>query len=180
MAEPNPPAAPIVLAIAIRDRRWREALPEVRTVVRRAAAEALAVEGFAAGGEISFALVGDAEIRRLNRDYRRKDRPTNVLAFPGEAPGRRNGAPGLLGPALLGDVVIALETVTAEARAQAKSLADHLSHLVVHGVLHLLGYDHGAAKAANAMEARERCVLARLGIADPYVAAGSAAAEGVR
>ncbi len=175
MAEPNPPAAPIVLAIAIRDRRWREALPEVRTVVRRAAAEALAVEGFAAGGEISFALVGDAEIRRLNRDYRRKDRPTNVLAFPGEAPGRRNGA-----PALLGDVVIALETVTAEARAQAKSLADHLSPLVVHGVLHLLGYDHGAAKAANAMEARERCVLARLGIADPYVAAGSAAAEGVR
>jgi len=118
-------------------------------------------------------LADDATLRRLNRDYRGKDKPTNVLAFPLAFPlaGRGGKAtPGnmVLGDLLLGDVVLALETVQAEAAAQGKSVGDHLAHLVVHGVLHLLGHDHVRATAAARMEALERRILAAMGIADPY------------
>ncbi|MGB1547075.1 MAG: rRNA maturation RNase YbeY, partial [Alphaproteobacteria bacterium] len=124
--------------------------------------------------ELSLALVDDACIRGLNRDYRGRDMATNVLAFAEEAV--PDGGIGL--PRFLGDVAVAFETTAGEAKAQAKTLSDHLSHLVVHGVLHLLGYDHGAAKPAEEMEGLEREILARLGIADPYATGAEALLAG--
>jgi probable rRNA maturation factor len=100
----------------------------------------------------------------LNRDWRGQDKPTNVLAFP--AGMDEAAAPGA--PLLLGDVVLAYETVAAEAAAQGKDFAAHLRHLIVHGVLHLVGHDHDEAAAAERMEAVERTILAGFGIADPY------------
>lgn len=110
--------------------------------------------------ELTIVLTDDSEMRNLNREWRGKDAPTNVLSFPtGEALGE---------PVLLGDVVIAFETVQREAGSTAISLSDHVSHLVVHGVLHLLGLDHTQDEAAEHMEDLERRALASVGIADPY------------
>jgi len=122
----------------------------------KALACAAQMEG--AAGEVSLMLGDDATITALNRDFRGKDRPTNVLSFP---PGE--GAPGFLG-----DIALAAETILAEAEFQGKSFDAHAAHLVVHGFLHLLGYDHEIESEAEAMEARERAILAELGIADPY------------
>ncbi|MFY0991430.1 rRNA maturation RNase YbeY [Halomonas sp. C05BenzN] len=113
------------------------------------------------GSELTVRLVDEAESRSLNRDYRGRDRPTNVLSFPFESP------PGIeLG--LLGDLVICHPVVVREAREQDKSLGAHYAHMVVHGTLHLLGYDHLEDDEAEAMEALEREILAGLGISDPY------------
>ena len=151
---------------------WDSALPDTETVIRRAAESAW--ESGSAGdrsadAEVSVALADDALVRKLNRDYRGKDRPTNVLSFPAED----SGAPGRA--RLLGDVVLALETVRREAADRSKPLADHVSHLVVHGMLHLLGRDHETETQAAAMEALEIEILAGLGVADPYAAVGDAA-----
>jgi probable rRNA maturation factor len=100
-------------------------------------------------------LADDALQRRLNRDFRGRDKSANVLSFEGA-------------PASLGDVVLALETVASEAESQGKSLADHVAHLVVHGVLHLMGYEHRTSAQARRMERLEIAILAGLGIADPY------------
>ncbi len=144
-------------AAAISERAARAALAEVRT-------RAPAALGEAGACELGITLTDDRHIAALNRDWRGQDRPTNVLSFPiGEA--CEAGGPA---PRLLGDVVVALETLLAEAAAEAKTPPAHLSHLIVHGVLHLLGYDHEVTAEAEAMEALERDVLARLGIADPY------------
>ncbi len=106
-------------------------------------------------------LVDEAESRRLNRDYRGKDRPTNVLSFPFESP------PGV--PVEhLGDLVICAPVVAREAAEQGKPPAHHWAHLVIHGVLHLRGFDHQTPEEAQHMEALERRLLARLGIPDPY------------
>jgi probable rRNA maturation factor len=124
--------------------------------------------------EVSVVFTDDAEQQALNRAWRGKDRPTNVLSFPNmddDGP----AVPGL--PRLLGDVVLARETVAREAREQGKRTVDHTVHLLVHGTLHLLGYDHEGAAQAAEMEALERAILAGLGIADPY--AGDAAATEV-
>ena len=130
--------------------------------LQRWAAAALGAR--ASGREISVLLVGPAASRRLNAKYRGRDRPTNVLSFP--AP-RAPGGP----PALLGDLVICPAIVRAEARAQRKSARAHWTHMVVHGVLHLLGYDHERDDQALRMERREIRVLRGLGIANPYRAA---------
>jgi probable rRNA maturation factor len=140
------------IRIDIVDPRWRRRLPKAEALVRASARAAL--DG-AARGAVTFALADDAFLRRLNRDFRGKDKPTNVLSFPA-------------GGEELGDVALALETCAREAKAQRKDLAAHVRHLVVHGALHLLGYDHEADSDAFAMEALERRVLRRLGVADPY------------
>jgi probable rRNA maturation factor len=136
-------------------------LPTARDLQRWAAA---ALGARAAGREISVLLVGAAASRRLNARYRGRDRPTNVLSFP--AP---RGPVAI--PALLGDLVICPAIVRAEARAQRKSARAHWTHLVVHGVLHLAGYDHERDDEAQRMERREIRVLRGLGIANPYRAA---------
>jgi probable rRNA maturation factor len=143
---------------------WRERLPEVARLCEEAARGALAhVDGAPRSAELSIVLGDDALVQALNRQWRGQDKPTNVLSFP--------VAPMTLppdAPRLLGDVVLAFETLAAEAAAQSKPLAHHLRHLVVHGVLHLMGYDHETAGEAARMEALEVEVLAGLGIPDPY------------
>ncbi len=112
--------------------------------------------------EITLLLTDDAGIRALNRDFRGRDKPTNVLSFPSPA------QPGAPGPRHLGDIALACETLAREADEEGKSLQDHATHLVVHGTLHLLGYDHELEAQAEIMEALEVKALATLGIADPY------------
>lgn len=130
-----------------------------------AAAGAMPNEG--RGAEIGVVLADDALVHRLNRDYRGKDRPTNVLSFPllDEEGGFHEGEDVTI---LLGDVVLAFETVAGEAREQGKTLEVHVTHLIVHGVLHLLGYDHETDEDADRMERLEARILGGLGIADPY------------
>jgi probable rRNA maturation factor len=157
--------------IDVRDARWKRASARVpmlcRAAVRAAFDRARPRLGKSpAGIEISVVLASDAFVKALNRDYRGRDKPTNVLAFAaldGARPSAPRGA-----PLLLGDVVIAFETVAAEAKAQGKTLADHLRHLVIHGTLHLLGHDHATDAEAAAMERLEVDALAGLGVADPY------------
>jgi probable rRNA maturation factor len=155
-------AAPAV-DILVEDAGWR-ALKGCRALCRRVIAAAAGGSGvaLAPGAEVSVLLTGDAAIHALNREWRGKDSPTNVLSFPAAAPR------GLAAAAMLGDIVLAYATLAREAAAEDKSLSDHLSHLLVHGFLHLVGYDHETAVEAEAMEARERVILAGLGIADPY------------
>jgi probable rRNA maturation factor len=141
----------------------------VEDYVRRAA-EAAMLDGEAPPSEISVVLSDDEHIRELNKHHRGMDKPTNVLSFPAA----RTKAPAG-GPRMLGDIVIAFETVEREAREEGKPIENHLSHLVVHGVLHLLGYDHEDDEEAEMMEARERQILAKLGIPDPYAERGPAA-----
>lgn len=157
------------VAIAMPCREWLGAVPAVRRVCRRAAVAALAAaETSLAESELSMMLTDDATIADLNRRYRGRDAPTDVLSFSN--PDLKPGTPPSAGaaPALLGDVVVAFETASADAAEDGKSLSDHLAHLVVHGVLHLLGYDHEDDGDARSMEALEVAVLAGLGIENPY------------
>jgi probable rRNA maturation factor len=146
------PDSPVDIAVVTEDPAWG---PEAEALCRLAAAAALAAAG-CQGGELSILLSDDAHAAALNSRFRHVDGPTNVLAFAAGAPG------------LLGDVIVARETTTEEARAQGKALAAHLCHLVVHGTLHLLGFDHHDDDEARRMEAMEVRILAALEIADPY------------
>ena len=143
-----------MIEVEIEDEAWTAALPDAAARVERAATAALG----AIDGDVVVLLTDDAAVQELNARFRDKDRPTNVLSFPAA----ESAAPHL------GDLVLAFGVCAAEARAQGKGLADHLSHLTVHGVLHLLGRDHEAEAEAEAMEAEERAILASLGVADPY------------
>ena len=145
-----------MIEIEVEAEAWTGALPDAEAVVERAAQAALGT----AEGDIVVLLTDDAAVRELNGRFRDKDRPTNVLSFP--AP--ENAFPHL------GDIVLAYGVCATEAEAQSKTLADHLSHLVVHGVLHLLGRDHEDDAEAEEMEAEERDILAQIGVADPYLA----------
>ena len=120
------------------------------------------------GGEADLAIrvVDEEEGRSLNRRYRGKDYPTNVLSFPADLP---EGLPKGVTLPMLGDLVICAPVVEREAREQGKPLAAHYAHLTVHGVLHLLGWDHENDRDADCMEQREREILATLGIGDPYL-----------
>ena len=144
-------------------------IPNLEACVRRAA-EAALLDNDAPPSEISVVLSDDEHLRELNKHHRGMDKPTNVLSFPAARLKAPAGA-----PRLLGDIVIAFETVEREASEESKPIENHLSHLVVHGVLHLLGYDHEDDEEAEIMEARERQILAKLGIPDPYAERGSAA-----
>ena len=141
---------------------WLAACPEAEALAAAAARAALSRAAGRLPGILGLVLTDDAEQQELNRTYRGRDAPTNVLAFA-------IGDPAPVGSAvLLGDVVLAFATVEREATEQHKPLADHLRHLVVHGVLHLLGFDHQSAAEAEVMEAREVEILANLGVPDPY------------
>lgn len=155
------PSIDVVIASA----RWLHA-PRAATVVRRAIAAATPAR--ARDAELSVILTSDRAIRTLNRRWRDRDKPTNVLSFPTPAPALGKLPRGA--PRHLGDIVIAYETVAREARAAGKPLDHHVAHLALHGFLHLLGYDHESHGQAEAMERRERRILARLGVPDPYAA----------
>ncbi|ORE92325.1 rRNA maturation RNase YbeY [Aurantimonas sp. 22II-16-19i] len=169
---PLPGFDSLTVVVSIEAAAWNEAFAagEVETMTARvlaAAARHLRLpEGLAS--EISVTFADDASVQDVNREWRGKDRPTNILSFP-----MAELEPGDLPGPLAGDLLIAFETVAREAQAEEKSLADHLSHLLVHGFLHLLGYDHIEDDGAEAMEAQEIAVLAALGIGDPYAEPGA-------
>lgn len=147
-----------MIEVEVEDAAWTAAVPDAVAVVERAATAALG----AIKGDVVVLLTDDAAVREINARFRDRDQPTNVLSFPAAdmtLPGR---APHL------GDLMLAHGVCVAEAAAQGKTLADHLTHLTVHGVLHLLGRDHVDETEAEAMEAEERSLLASLGVADPY------------
>lgn len=145
---------------------WLAVCPDAATIAATAARVALP-SGPNAGARLILGVIltDDREQQRLNRTYRGRDAPTNVLAFALSDPVSEAPAGA---PVLLGDVVLAFETVQREAAGQNKKLADHLAHLTVHGVLHLLGFDHQSEAEAAGMEAREVEILKILGVPDPY------------
>jgi probable rRNA maturation factor len=145
---------------------WRS-LAGVDGLVRRAIKASIEAAGTTIldGAEVGVQLAEDAEVRALNARWRGIDKATNVLSFPAANPDQIASAP------MLGDIVMAFETVEREAAEEHKTLADHTAHLVVHGFLHLLGFDHQVAAEADRMEALEASILARLGIANPYASA---------
>lgn len=159
-AEP-PQRADLTVEVVRHGGAWDESAVSDATVVL--AAHAAFAEGqpkMLVSFEVTVLLTDDSEMRALNKTWRGKDAPTNVLSFPaGEAPDEE---------AALGDIVIAYETTTKEATDADLALEDHVSHLVVHGMLHLLGFDHSQDDEAERMEDLERRSLASIGIADPY------------
>ena len=159
-------AAPAV-EIIVKSPLWARE-PGIKAVLRRAVAEA-ACAASTKVGELAIVLTDDAAIRTLNRDWRSKDEPTNVLSFPASTrspPARARGG----APCHLGDIVIAYQTAAREAKAEHKPFKHHLAHLAVHGFLHLVGYDHDADVQAEAMEGLEIAALARIRVPNPYLA----------
>jgi probable rRNA maturation factor len=152
-------SAPLRLRVFVQNHAARKGVPIARSFEGWVRA---ALSGRRTGRtELNIALFGEAEARRLNCEYRGKDYATNVLSFPHEpVRGDRSG--------LLGDLALCPRIIAREAHAQGKPVREHFAHLTVHGVLHLLGYDHQNQRDALAMEAIERKVLAGLGIPDPY------------
>ena len=187
------PAGQLYISFSLEAGEWEAAVPDAEQRVEaaaRAAFEAAEKPEILSGDapvEMSLVLADDALVQTLNRDYRDKDKPTNVLSFAllddlddtdedaDDVLAREDGM-----PILIGDVILAFETVQREALEQGKSFEDHLTHLVIHGVLHLLGYDHQSDPDADRMERLETSILARMGIADPYSAnpAQAAGAQG--
>ena len=162
MSVPLQSALPVLEVEVIEDDGDWSALPDAQALVERAAA-AVARTGIATSpGVIAVALSSDANVEGLNGQFRGKAKPTNVLSFPAD-PGAPDG--------FIGDVILARETVAREANEQSVPLAHHMQHLVVHGMLHLLGYDHISAVDAERMEALEISILSDLGIANPYTGA---------
>ncbi|MCW9035502.1 MAG: rRNA maturation RNase YbeY [Rhodospirillales bacterium] len=162
----------MVLSIAIEAAPWVEAVPEIEqlatTTIEATLKRARSPEGelkdYAL--EISLLLTGDAAVQKLNRDYRGQDKPTNVLSFAAlevDTP-----LPPIGEPIVLGDIVVAFETTQKEAVEQSKAFPNHLAHLIVHGVLHLLGLDHIENNEAEEMEQLETEILKGLGIPNPY------------
>jgi probable rRNA maturation factor len=148
-----------LIDIEIEDAAWTAAQADAEALTRRTADAVLAYERLS-DRNLTILLTNDLAVRALNARFRQQDKPTNVLSFPALPNPEQH----------LGDVALAYETCAREAADQGKPLADHLQHLVAHGVLHLLGYDHMTDPEAQEMEGLERVVLASLGVSDPYAA----------
>lgn len=174
LSRPDSAASPAAaITVEAVDPTWLKALPSCPDLCHEATWAVLTELGFDAFGdalEVGVRLSDDGELRALNQQYRHMDKATNVLSFPASdcVAGALPPVPPAGAPLALGDVVLGLETVSAEASDQGKALADHLRHLVVHGVLHLAGYDHEDNDDATVMETLETEILDGLGIADPY------------
>jgi probable rRNA maturation factor len=151
--------AALSVDVLVQSPQWKEQRGAESAV--RKAINAAADEISSPAGEVAVVLTDDAAIRKLNKQWRKIDKPTNVLSFPASK-----------GAAMLGDVVIAYETLARESKDERKEFIHHLSHLAVHGFLHLMGYDHQNDSDAEAMEDLERAILARLKIPDPYLVRG--------
>ena len=143
------------------DPRWRK-VRGLSARLTNAATRALRAGKAPRNASLTVLLTSDTQVKALNRDFRGKGKPTNVLSFP---------APPTADEGYLGDVALAYGVTDKEARAGNKRLIDHATHLVIHGVLHLLGFDHVTPRKANLMEPLETKVLAQLGISDPYAEA---------
>jgi len=156
------PELPLDIDLMVEAGAW-PAEAKLLGLVERAAAAAFAELKLAGTSELSVVFTDDAAIQTLNAEWRGKDKPTNVLSFPAFPP-----AKGGRLPPMLGDIVLAAETVAREAAEEKKPVENHVSHLLIHGLLHLLGYDHETDDEAEEMEAVERAALARLAIPDPY------------
>jgi probable rRNA maturation factor len=157
---PERRTSPPHIDIQVQSPLWH-AQPLAEQTIREAisaAAGALSTEG----GEVSILLTDDSEIARLNRDWRGIDKPTNVLSFPASRVGQ--------GDKLLGDIVIAYETLERESTDESRDFLHHLAHLAVHGFLHLIGFDHETDAQAEEMEGLESRIMMRLNMPDPYVA----------
>ena len=164
MSKPSKPDPRLRVAIDISVEAGDWPARRSLNALARSAVDAVAAELALTGAtELSILFTDDAHIRTLNALWRDKDKATNVLSFPA-FPVTKGGAI----PPMLGDIALALETIEREAGLENKSFDHHLTHLVVHGTLHLLGYDHEDEADAEDMEAAERRILARLAIADPY------------
>ena len=161
IARETPRKAP-AFTLVVEDAKWRKN-PATLKLVRRAARLALDHPP-RRRRTVTILLTDDKRLKHLNRQFCAKDKPTNVLSFAALDGARPK--PGM--PWLLGDVVLTSGVIAREAKAQRKSVQHHLSHLAVHGVLHLLGYDHEQDRDAEAMEALEIAALAGMGIANPY------------
>ena len=158
-------ALPMTEVLVVAD-GWRSE-PDAEAVIQRAIATAAEIADADTGeAELAVMLTDDAGIRTLNKNWRGIDKPTNVLSFPALPPTGPAGPDDA--PRILGDIAIAFETTRSEADDEQKPFDHHLSHLAVHGFLHLIGYDHEADDDAEAMEALETEILAQLGIPDPY------------
>jgi probable rRNA maturation factor len=173
MSESDP-----LVEFLIEEAAWKDALPDLEQIAETATNAAFAETGLDAGSySISLLACGDTRIAALNKSFRGKETPTNVLSWPAfelapQAPGARTPKPGVTDPnrrVLLGDVAIALQTCTQESKVAGKCLKNHTTHLILHGVLHLLGYDHQTDADAELMEGIERAALAKAGIDDPYI-----------
>lgn len=163
--EPEPPER-LQLDVLLEDGDWSAFAPVEQAL--GAVADAVARRLDLDACEAAIALSSDERVRALNRAYRSKDRPTNVLSFPaaeqGQPPGSRRH---------LGDIVLAAETVAKEAAAEGKPPRHHLQHLALHGLLHLIGYEHESEQQAREMESLEVEILAQIGIPDPYAVQSS-------
>lgn len=147
-------AASLEVDILVNSALWRGHEDLLSHALAAAAAE------MGKAGSVSLLLGDDASVAGLNQQFRGKAGPTNVLSFP--------PAPGTGEPGFLGDIALAAETIVEQAQFQGKKFEHHAAHLVVHGFLHLIGYDHEKPADAEVMEARERTILASIGIEDPY------------
>lgn len=153
--------------VVVEDERWNAL--DLDGLAERAVAATLAHRGLS-GGEVVILACDDARIAALNADFRGKPQPTNVLSWPAEdlAAEAEGGEPLAPEEEAFGDIAIAWETCAAEAQAAGIEMADHVTHLIVHAVLHLLGHDHERDGDAALMEGREVEILAQLGLPDPY------------
>ena len=177
------------IGVEVRDELWGGDLPHCHALIHRAVLLSYVLGGFSSEAssiettsiseaELSVVLSNDLDVQKLNFEYRKKDKPTNVLSFSTlDDPAEENLA-HQRGVLSLGDIILSRETLICEAKMQSKRLEDHFTHLLVHGVLHLLGYDHLSEDEALEMESLEIEILSRLGVKNPYELDGDRLLEG--